>query len=146
MLTIQQHWSNEHIESVESNFSWVDIMYIHCKKLWVVSTSLYGCLSCTHVCRSNPEISLSNLLNKLYIISLLWYDILDNKDKLSNLFKKSSYVLMCHYVGRNKFVTSHPNFLNKFGLHLYGICHIKAGWFLTFCWTNSLICLKCDIL
>ena len=43
----------------------------HCKKLWVVSTSLYGRLSCTHVCRSNAEISLRNLLNKLYIISLL---------------------------------------------------------------------------
>ena len=35
---------------------------------------------------------LRNLLNKLYIISLLWYDILDSKDKLSNLFKKLSYV------------------------------------------------------
>ena len=69
-------------------------------------------------------ISLRNLLNKLYIICLLWYDILDSKDKLSNLFKKSSYALMWHYTGRNKFVMS-----SQF------LCHIKAGWFLT---TNCL--------
>ena len=71
--------------------------HLHCKKLWVVSTSLYGCLSRTHVCRSNAKMS-RNLLNKLYVIIMLWYDILDNKNKLSNLFKKSSYALMWHYI------------------------------------------------
>ena len=38
----------------------------HCKKLWVISTSLQGCLSCTHVCRSN---ALRIFLNKLNLIA-----------------------------------------------------------------------------
>ena len=47
---------------------------------------------------------------------------------------------MGHYIGRNKFAMSHPKFLSKLlNLFLiYIVCHIKAGWFLKFCWKNCL--------
>ena len=34
---------------------------------------------------------------------------------------------MCHYVGRNKFVTSHPNFLNKLLNLVYYVTSKQAG-------------------
>ena len=54
---------------------WVFVIHPLLKKLWVVSTSLYGCLSCTHVCRSNAEISLTNLLNKLACFDMTYWII-----------------------------------------------------------------------
>ena len=51
-----------------------------------------------------------------------------SKDKLSNLFKKSSYVLMWHYVGRNRFVnyitSQFLEHIAQFGIHyLYRMSH-----------------------
>ena len=72
------------------------------------------------------------LLNKVFIISFLWYGILE-----SNLFKKSSYALMWHYKEQICNVTS--QFLEQiaqFGSH-YVVCHIQ-GRLSTFCWTNCL--------
>ena len=36
--------------------------------------------------------SLRNLFNKLFVISLLWYDILDGNDKLSNLLHSKEQI------------------------------------------------------
>ena len=52
-------------------------------------------------------------------------DYTDSTDKLNNLFKKSNYALMRHYIGRNKFVMSHPKFFNKLLnlVHIHGMSH-----------------------
>ena len=70
--------------------------------------------------RSNAEISLRNFFNKIYIISLFWYDVLDSKDKLRLRDTVRSYRSTAHAHGRlsmdfelTRLVQSSVFFLNQ---------------------------------
>ena len=83
-----------------------------------------------------------NLFKKLYVINLLWYEILQSKDKLSDLFKKSSYAKFDVTLHSNEQICNVTSqILEQITQFVYVVCHIKQANFLPFCWTNYSICL-----